>query len=181
MRLFVFALSALVTGLSAAEIRLESPGVQVTLNSEAGYGITSLRDVATGRDFISPDVRLPLYRITLSRPDGTTTEITSASASSVSPRQTPAGATLVFEHPAERIICMVRADAAASRVSWKIAIRNQGPFGVRSLFYPQWPAPLRLTNSPRQNKLLYPFLDGQEFVDPGDRMPVGRMHRTLYP
>ncbi len=181
MRHVVFALFALVTGLSAAEIQLESPRLEMKLSSEAGYGITSLRDLATGRDFISPDVKLPLYRITLSRPDGSTTEITSANASSVSPRQTAAGATLVFEHPAERITCTVRADAAVSRVVWKIAIRNQGPFGLRSLFYPQWPAPLSLTSSPRQNKLLYPFLDGQEFVDPGDRLPVGRVHRSIYP
>src|SRR5215813_10477267 len=132
MRCVVLALSALVTGLPAAELRLESPVLQVRLNPEAGYGMTSLRDRATGRDFISPDIKLPLYRITLSRPDGTTTEITSAGASSVSPRQTTAGATLVFEHPAERITCTVRADTTASRVLWKIAIRNQGLFGVRS-------------------------------------------------
>jgi len=78
------------------------------------------------------------------------------------------------------ITCTVRTAASAPRVVWKIAIRNHGPFGVRSLFYPQWPAPLRLAGG-RQDRLLYPFLDGQEFVDPGDHMPVGRVYRIIYP
>src|SRR5260370_41554858 len=107
MRHVVFALFALVTGLSAAEIQLESPRLEMKLSSEAGYGITSLRDLATGRDFISPDVKLPLYRITLSRPDGSTTGTTSANASSVSPRQTAAGTTLGLDNPAQRITITV--------------------------------------------------------------------------
>jgi len=183
MRRTVFALLVLATGLRASEIRLESHGIEVKLDSGGGYGITSIRDAAAGRDFISSEAKLPLYRITLSRPDGSSFDITSASASSASASQTASGVTLLFEHAQEhlQITCAVRADSAAPRVLWKIATRNNGTFGVRSLFYPQWPAPLRLTGSLGQNRLLYPFLDGQEFIDPGEHMPVGRVHRTIYP
>ena len=183
MRRAVIALLALVTELPASEILLNSHGLELKLDSEAGYGVTSLRDTASGRDFISSEAKLPLYRIILSRADGSSFEITSATASSASARQTPSGATLVFEHAQEhlQITCSVRADSAAPRALWKIAIHNSGALGVRSLFYPQWPAPLQLSGSSGQNRLLYPFLDGQEFIDPGTHMPVGRTHRTIYP
>jgi Domain of unknown function (DUF6259) len=179
----VFVLLAMVTELPASKIRLVSHGMEVKLDSETGYGITSIRDAATGREFISSEAKLPLYRITLSRADGSSSDVISATASSASVRQTASGATLVFEHAKEhlQITCAVRADSAAPGVLWKIAIHNTGEFRVRSLFYPQWPAPLRLSSSPGQNRLLYPFLDGQEFIDPGEHMPVGRAHRTIYP
>jgi len=176
------ALLALAAGLRAGEIRLESGSLQIKLDSGIGYGITSIRDSANGRDFISSEAKLPLYRITLSRADGSAFDITSATAHSVSARQTASGTTLVFEHTQEhlKITCTLRAGSASPRVLWRIAIRNTGVFGVRSLFYPQWAAPLRLTPT-GQNHLLYPFLDGQEFIDPGEHMPVGRAHRTIYP
>src|ERR1700734_85336 len=139
MRCAVFALLALVTELTASEVRLKSHGMEVKLDSETGYGITSIRDAATGRDFISSEAKLPLYRITLSQADGSSFDVTSASASTASARPTASGAILIFEHVKEhlQITCAVRADSAAPRVLWKIAIRNTGAFGVRSLFYPQ--------------------------------------------
>src|SRR5580693_5077632 len=120
MRRAVFALLALVTELTASEIRLEVPEIEVKLASETGYSITSIRDAATGREFISPEAKLPLYRITLSRADGSSSDVTSATASSASLRQTALGATLVFEHATEhlQITCAVRADSAAPRVLW---------------------------------------------------------------
>jgi hypothetical protein len=173
----------LAGSLSAADLHLTGPGLEIRLNPDAGYAITSLRDAATGRDFISESHKLPLYRIVLSRPDGSTREITSASASSSSRKEISAGAVMEFEHAPEhlKVICTVHMDAGVPGVRWKIAIQNRGDFGVRSLFYPQWPAPERLTSNARENRLLYPFLDGQEFVDPGERIPVGRAHRSMYP
>ena len=134
-----------------------------------------------GRDYISTETKLPLYRLVLSREDGSDFEIASAQAGSVATRRTDDGASLTFEHPDHKLTipCTVRIEPASSRLAWKIAIRNTGPLGVRSVFYPQWAAPLHLPKG--ESRLLFPFLDGQEFIEPGKYLPEGGGKRMQYP
>ena len=163
------------------QVHLDAPSLQIELDPKIGYGIRTFRDASVGHDFISAENRLPLYRITLSRSDGSTTDITSAEAESVSQSRDGNQVTLVFEHPKYQlqVRCDARVELAPSRALWKIAIRNQGKFGLRSLFYPQWAAPLHLPNG--SNRILYPFLDGQEFIEPEQHMKEGRTWRVQYP
>ena len=169
------------TGTISAQFRLATSTLSVELNPEIGYGIAHLRDIPAARDYISTETKLPLYRLVLSREDGSALEITSAQAGSVATQRTDNGASLTFEHPDHKltIICTVRAEPASSRLAWKIAIRNTGPLGVRSVFYPQWAAPLHLLKG--ESRLLFPFLDGQEFIEPGKYLPEGGGKRMQYP
>jgi hypothetical protein len=177
-----FFLALLITAAClSAQFRIESSGLSVELNPTAGYGLDHLRDAETARDYIAPGAKLPLYRLILSHADGSTVEVTSAGAASVNARRTSeSAATLVFQHPDQglTVICNVSADVSP-RLAWKIAIRNEGTLGLRSLFYPQWTAPLQLPKG--ESRLLFPFLDGQEFIDPGKYLAEGSTKRIQYP
>lgn len=178
-RLILLALAG--GSLLAAQWEMASPVLRVNFDPALGYAITGLQEIDSGRNHIAPETRLPLYRLTLSGEDGSAVDITSADAASVSPQRNGNTTTLVFLHPAQKlqITCTVRLEPSQRQLIWKIAIRNQGSFGVRSLYYPQWPAPLRLPRG--ETRLLYPFLDGQEFIEPGEHLAEGRARRMIYP
>ncbi len=171
----------LTVAVGSAQIRLTSSAMELTLDGAHGYGIARLYLPAAQRDFIAT-AKLPLYRITLSREDGSTASITSADATSAKVLASTANRIeIVFEHAPQhlRITCTVRMETRAPRLVWNIAVANTGAFAVRSLYYPQWAAPPRL--GPGEDRLLYPFLDGQEFLNPGEHMREGRVQSAQYP
>ena len=171
----------LAQALLPGQVSLDVASLHIELQSTIGYGIVSLREPASGRDFISSQNRLPLYRMTLSRANGSTLEITSAEATAVKVNRSEGTVTLTFEHPAQQleVVCTAHIEASPARVLWKIALRNRGSFGLRSLYYPQWAAPARLSG--KADRILFPFLDGQEFTEPERNMREGRTWRIQYP
>jgi len=169
MRLIIATL--ITVGLLPAQIRISAGNLSATFDPSNGYGLSELREMRSGRSFLAGSVRMPLYRITLSNANGSAFDIDSAAASDASASPNGKAVTPTFRHAKQNlsVVCTIGPDTTDSRLTWRLSIYNSGKFGVRSLFYPQWPAPLEL--SPTGNRLLYPFLDGQEFVDPGSNMP----------
>jgi hypothetical protein len=164
-----------------AQFRLATSALSVELNSDIGYGLIHLRDINPPARIHCSGSPAAALRLILSRPDGPEIEVTSAQAASVSPQRLENGAILTFHHPDQKltITCTVKIEAASSRLAWTIAIRNEGRLGLRSLFYPQWAAPLHLPAD--ESRVLYPFLDGQKFIEPGKCLAEGSTKRIQYP
>ena len=163
------------------QISLKSHEIELALDPSSGYSIVGLRDPKTGTDFAATGARPGLYRIVMSRSDGSSYEITSKSAKCVR-SSAPDRITLSFDHPEQglRVIGTVRLDAA-QKLGWTLRIENHGNDGVRSVFYPQWIAPPRLSQSALENRILYPSMDGQEFVDPAKHFTPGQTVSSGYP
>ena len=169
-----------IVGTAGAQT-LSSKGIELTLDPAAGYGISSLRSSPNGLQFAATAAKAGLYRITLSRPGAAPRDITAKGAKVARSEVTRAGFTLVFEHPAERIRVTCQGRTDASRVAFRIRIDNQGPDGVRSVFYPQWIAPAEISSGGKADRILFPFLDGQEFVEPAVHFRPGQSFRAPYP
>jgi hypothetical protein len=181
--LIVAVLTAGLAGGQTSSIVLSSPGIEVRLSPANGYGIESLRDPASGRQFAAAGANAPLYRITLWRRGRPARDITSKDAKLLRQEVTGEAATLVFAHEAEKltVTCTGRIDRAAPRVNWKIRVDNEGQEGVRSIFYPQWIAPAPLSGDGAADRILFPFLDGQEFTEPSRHFKPGQSTRIAWP
>ena len=168
---------------SGPDIELQAPGVRLRLASRNGYGIDRLLDPATGQDFACSGGAPGLYRLTVVDSKNLTREIDSTHAVAASVKTSPEAADLVFNHEQEqlKVFCSVRLDAKISRIDWKIRLENQGTSGVRAIFYPQWFAPAQLSTGGEADRILYPFLDGQEFVAPGRHFTATQSFRIPYP
>ena len=144
----------LTLAVAPAQVRLTSSAMDLVLDAAHGYGISKRYLPEAQRDFSAPS-RLPLYRITLSQPDGRTTTITSAESSEAKVMAATANrAEIVFEHAPQhlRITCTVRLETKAPRLVWSIAVHNTGSLGIRSLCYPQWAAPPRLGSGENRDR-----------------------------
>lgn len=165
------------------EVVLSAPGLKLVLAPRKGYAIASLRDSGTGQEFAIDEGVSGLYRLTLVDPRGKTRDVTSREATVIMRKVSSQSANLEFRHEAERLTlsCSVDLDSVTSRLSWRIKVWNQGNSGIRSLYYPQWTATPRLTDDGKADRILYPFLDGQEFIAPGEHIPDGKAYRIQYP
>jgi Domain of unknown function (DUF6259) len=158
----------------AGDLVLATQQIRMVLDSGKGYGIRLLSDPVTGHEFASAHGSPGLYRLTLVGLENAAKNVTSADAKVTSKSASEDVIQLTFHHEAERLrcFCSVRLDGRGPRLAWKIRIENEGHYAIRSIFYPLWIAPIRLSADGKTDRILYPFLDGHEFAEPGRHFAV---------
>lgn len=170
-------------GLDERELSLSTSTLKLVLSPQNGCGIIELTNKLNGQRYASPVGVGALYHLVLVEPNGATRETDSSHATLIDKKYDAERIDLVFQHAGEQltVVCSVRLVPPESRLDWKIKIHNDGPIGLRSLFYPQWIAPARLAGDGKSDRILFPFLDGQEFVAPGEHFTPGQTFRIPYP
>jgi len=151
---------------------LASGRTGLTFDRETGE-IANLVDQKTGQEFISSDVKRPLFRLTLTKPyQGKRVELTSRDFRTITVQQAgQKSLRLDFREPrAYSVSVSVEAallDADSLRLS--LRVKNQSDWCVASILFPHVPAPAALGEDASDDYALLPWSSGALLQRPGSR------------
>ena len=151
---------------------LASKRAALAFDVETGE-ITNFVDIPTGQEFISRDVKRPLFRVALAKPyDGKRVELTCRDFRKVAARRTGTNSlALDFDgHPAYAVSARVTAVLGEDEtIRLRIRIDNRSDWSVASVVFPQMPAPAALHGDGADDRLLIPWSSGAVIPRPGQR------------
>lgn len=135
---------------------------------DAGRGaVVSLKDKATGREWLDPAVVTPLYSILLA---DQASPISSANAVRVNVRQQ--GAEVLVESTHDKpagltVTCRFWLEKGSSHVLGRIAVRSSAPCRLAEVRFPLVTLRLPFSGSGAEDQLLWPECDGTLLRNPG--------------
>ena len=133
--------------------------------------VTNVLDVPTGREFVAPDVRAPLFRLVLTQPsEGRRQEATSRDFADIRVRQDgPHGLRLDFaRHPTLPLAVSVTAAVADDAIALRAEVTEPaGAWCVAALTFPQIPMRAVLGDNDGDDRLLLPWSGGAVLPSPG--------------
>ena len=146
-------------------LSLSNAFLMITLRRKTKGGFYSLVDPQTGLNFIAPSPQ-PLYRLILVEPGGPEVELTSMDAEAFEVQETvsPEKSEITLTYGTHKgldihVSCRVSLDADSSMSHWRISVRNNTTYGIRTIHYPVVVTPSRLDEA-----------EEDFFLDPGSRL-----------
>ena len=181
----LFAVIVLPSALSAAERPVvESQRLRLVMRADLN-GPAELVDRQTGRDYAA-DVDRPqgLYRITLGEGGKDRVTLSSVEASKRGVAKTVGGVELQFEHKAPHpvvVTCRVTASANDPLLRWRIHVDNQTKQPVTAIEFPILTCPVQLGDSPADDAVAYPHMEGVLLAKPAVNLKSGQGMGDSYP
>ena len=166
--------TVLATACSAAarSASLESATLHAEWDAERG-SLVSLKDRATGREWLDPAAAPALYAIRLTDGDAT---FSSAQATSVKVQASDGALTVQCSHTGLTVTCEYRLDPDSRCVLGRIAVRSDKPCRLAEITFPLLTLKLPFSGDGSTDRLLWPECDGTLLMDPGKNRPDRTFH-----
>ena len=151
-------------------VALDAGGLRVGWDA-AGGGMASMRDTASGREWLAPDVATPLYTIRLA---GESNALASTDAVEVRVRRDGGEVVVEAVHAKPEglaVTCRFRADAASRQVLGRIAIRSAVPLRIDEVRFPIVTFRLPFSGTGANDRILWPECDGTVLMNPSTNRP----------
>lgn len=170
MRNVAWLLLALMTGgvLPAGEmVSLENESLCARWDSQSGT-LVSLKDVASGREWLGPGDKTPLYRIVLA---DQAAAIASTDAKEIGVRQEDGAVIVECRHdkPLDlAVTCRFRLEEESGQMLGRIGIRSPVPCRIAEVHFPRVTLGLPFSASAEDDRLLWPECDGTVLLNPSE-------------
>jgi len=181
------ACCALLTALAAGAFAASGPTVEsrdlrVSLRPDLN-GLAAVVDKRTGRNYAADAAPTPgLYRILVGREPRGAKAFTSLAATSRRVEAGKWGLELRFAHgDSLDVVCRVAASPERAGVRWRIRVENHADQPVCSVEFPLLACPLKLGDSPDDDAVLYPSLEGVLLWKPSRHFKPGTTVARRYP
>lgn len=170
LALSLLVIAAIAIAPAGQGASLEGDALRVEWDEVRG-SMVSLRDKATGREWLEPGVASPAYAIKFG--DGTAPiSSTSAAAISVRPEQ---GAVIIegsHKEPEGFVVtCRFWREGGSPHVLGRIAIRSDTPRPIAEVRFPVVALRLPFSGAGDEDRVLWPECDGTLLRDPGQNRP----------
>jgi len=160
--------------MAGETVSLENSAICVRWDAGRGT-MVSLKDKATGREWLDPAALAPVYRIQLV---DQASPISSTSAAEVRVRKGKADVTIEATHgnPASlTVTCRFWLDSDSLQLLGRIAIQSPSPCRIAEVAFPLVSLRLPFSGSGEDDRVLWPECDGTLLRDPGRNRPDRRL------
>jgi len=169
LSLFLLLVNAGVS-IAAEVVVLENESLRAAWDAGRGT-LVSLKDKATGREWLDTAVQTPGYTVQLA---GEKSPLTSGNATSVRARKEGAAVVVEAEHPGRTVICDFRLETGGSGVLGRIALRSVEPCRIAKVCFPLVTLRLPFSGTGEDDRLLWPECDGSLLSNPLQNKPDRR-------
>jgi hypothetical protein len=159
--------AAAFAAVAGETVSLQTPTLHAEWDAARG-ALVSLKDLATGREWLDPAATSPLYAIRLADSDKA---ISSAQAVSVSTKPEAGALTVTCVHTGLTVTCEYRVDASSPCVLGRISIRAESAVRLAEVRFPLVALKLPFSGDGSADRLLWPECDGTLLLDPGKNRP----------
>lgn len=158
---------------AAPTVALESPSLGVQWDSGRGT-LVSLKDKASGREWLEPGVATPVYSVLLADQK---TPLSSANARQLAVRKSQNTVIVEGTHDAPQgltVTCRFWIDPVAGGLLGRIAVRAATPCRIAEVGFPLVRLRLPFSGTGEEDQVLWPECDGTLLRDPGRNWPHRR-------
>ena len=156
--------------IAAEVVVLENESLRAAWDAGRGT-LVSLKDKATGREWLDPAVQTPGYTVQLA---GEKTPLTSGNATAVRARKAGAAVVVEAEHPGRTVSCEFRLETGGPGVLGRISIRSVEPCRIAEVRFPLVTLRLPFSGAGEDDRMLWPECDGSLLSNPLQNKPDRR-------
>jgi len=165
--------------VAASGTTIESSDLKITLRPDLD-GALGIADKRTGRNYALPSA-VGLYRILVGREPRSARALTSRDATSRRLERLSDGLTLRFAHEKLAVECRLSASPDRPGIRWGIRLENSTRQPLCAVEFPLVACPLALGDSPDDDAILYPSLEGVLLWRPSRHFGRGARVARRYP
>ena len=165
-------LLAALPATAGEELSLENDTLRAEWDAASG-ALVSLKDRATGREWLDPTVVTPLYTIQLADRKEL---ISSPQATRVNVLQRDNTVTIECTHTGLTVTCEYRLERNSPCVLGRISVRSATPVRLSEVRFPALTLRLPFSGSGETDQLLWPECDGTLLRNPGMNRPDRQFH-----